>query len=133
MCEAGLCELFVNGPATSNQCPAHTRTHLHARCEPFPLRFSPTHAHPFTPPLSHPTPQTPDPDNKRSLELDYAHWAEFQPTLSIWLADAPKQMMEYLDEAATEVVEKVRGAWGLGGGAWVGGGVGESVEVEVGG
>ncbi|PNW80981.1 hypothetical protein CHLRE_07g338000v5 [Chlamydomonas reinhardtii] len=46
-------------------------------------------------------------DNKRSLELDYAHWAEFQPTLSIWLADAPKQMMEYLDEAATEVVEKV--------------------------
>ncbi|KXZ54800.1 hypothetical protein GPECTOR_4g871 [Gonium pectorale] len=46
-------------------------------------------------------------DNKRSLELEYSHWAEFQPTLSIWVADAPKQMLEYLDEAATEVVQKV--------------------------
>ncbi|GFR50357.1 hypothetical protein Agub_g12567 [Astrephomene gubernaculifera] len=46
-------------------------------------------------------------DNKRSLELEYSHWAEFQPTLSIWVADAPRQMLEYLDEAATEVVEKV--------------------------
>ncbi|GIL82869.1 hypothetical protein Vretimale_8368 [Volvox reticuliferus] len=46
-------------------------------------------------------------DNKRSLELEYSHWAEFQPTLSIWVADAPRQMLEYMDEAATEVVEKV--------------------------
>lgn len=45
----------------------------------------------------------PTPDNKRSLELDYSHWAEFQPTLSIWVADAPRQMLEYMDEAATEV------------------------------
>lgn len=42
-------------------------------------------------------------DNKRSLELEYSHWAEFQPTLSIWVADAPRQMLEYMDEAATEV------------------------------
>ncbi len=49
------------------------------------------------PTLPHPA------DNKRSLELDYSHWAEFQPTLSIWVADAPRQMLEYMDEAATEV------------------------------
>ncbi|KAG2490802.1 hypothetical protein HYH03_010724 [Edaphochlamys debaryana] len=45
--------------------------------------------------------------NKRSLDLEYTHWAQWAPALSIWLADAPRQMLEYLDEAATEVVRKI--------------------------
>lgn len=41
-----------------------------------------------------------------SLELQYCHLSSVEPSLAVWLADSPRQMLEYLDEAATEVIEQ---------------------------
>ncbi len=32
--------------------------------------------------------------NKRSLQVDYPHLAQHQQTLAMWVADAPKEMLE---------------------------------------
>lgn len=77
-----------------------------------PLERAPTSIHvPVAPPL---------PANKCSLELDYNHWASFEPVLSIWLADCPRLMLEYLDEAAGGVSTggKGEGVQGQGGWGW---------------
>ncbi|CAI5477734.1 unnamed protein product [Closterium sp. Yama58-4] len=38
--------------------------------------------------------------NSCSLELDYSHLLTTHPILAVWLADAPKQVLEVLDEVA---------------------------------
>eukprot|EP00747_Dinoflagellata_sp_TGD_P157651 gnl/TRDRNA2_/TRDRNA2_177755_c3_seq2.p1 gnl/TRDRNA2_/TRDRNA2_177755_c3~~gnl/TRDRNA2_/TRDRNA2_177755_c3_seq2.p1 ORF type:complete len:753 (-),score=-12.39 gnl/TRDRNA2_/TRDRNA2_177755_c3_seq2:528-2786(-) len=39
----------------------------------------------------------------KSLEVDYIQFATFNPTLGIWVADAPKQMLEILNRSARMV------------------------------
>ena len=39
--------------------------------------------------------------NKASLQVSYHHLMEAEPLLAVWLADAPKDMLDLLDEAAT--------------------------------
>ena len=45
-------------------------------------------------------------ENRASLEISYAHLAELQPILAIWLADHPRDMLEILDEGLIEVVKE---------------------------
>jgi DNA replication licensing factor MCM2 len=42
--------------------------------------------------------------NFQSLEVSYVHLSTEVPTLAIWLADAPKGMLEVFNEVATAVV-----------------------------
>ncbi len=39
--------------------------------------------------------------NKATLQVSYNHLMEAEPLLAVWLADAPKDMLDLLDEAAT--------------------------------
>mmetsp|Transcript_21970 Transcript_21970/g.61098 ORF Transcript_21970/g.61098 Transcript_21970/m.61098 type:complete len:1043 (+) Transcript_21970:266-3394(+) len=39
--------------------------------------------------------------NKATLQVSYHHLMEAEPLLAVWLADAPKDMLDLLDEAAT--------------------------------
>ena len=43
-------------------------------------------------------------ENKESLEVHYVHLSSSVPILAIWVADAPRETFELLDEAAFEVV-----------------------------
>ena len=43
-------------------------------------------------------------ENKATLELSYAHLSAAAPILAIWLADAPKEMIELFDEVANRLV-----------------------------
>ena len=40
-------------------------------------------------------------NNKATLQVSYNHLMEAEPLLAVWLADAPKDMLDLLDEAAT--------------------------------
>ena len=42
--------------------------------------------------------------NRQSLEVSYLHLSTDQPTLAIWLADAPKEMLTLMDEVARTMV-----------------------------
>jgi DNA replication licensing factor MCM2 len=42
--------------------------------------------------------------NLASLEVSYRHLVEHSPTIAVWLADAPKEMLEIFDEVANDVV-----------------------------
>ena len=42
--------------------------------------------------------------NRQSLEVDYYHLSRFAPILAVWVADAPKIMLEYFHESAFKVV-----------------------------
>jgi len=39
--------------------------------------------------------------NKATLQVSYDHLMEAEPLMAVWLADAPKDMLDLLDEAAT--------------------------------
>lgn len=39
--------------------------------------------------------------NKSALELDFTHLMNKEPTLALWIEDAPKDMLDVLNEAAT--------------------------------
>ena len=72
---------------------AHTSIHSHAsRPSPPPFscaRLSPA-PRPSPPPLR--------------CQVSYRDLSEHSPTLAIWLADAPKDMLEIFDEVANDVV-----------------------------
>ena len=45
--------------------------------------------------------------NSESLDVNYHHLSHAVPILAIWVADAPREMLKLLDEAAMEVVRVV--------------------------
>ena len=42
--------------------------------------------------------------NKASLEVSYAHLAEAQAVLAMWLSDVPRELLLVFDEVLQEVV-----------------------------
>ncbi len=44
--------------------------------------------------------------NGRSLEVSYAQLDQTQPLLSIWLSEAPTDMLAIFDEVASEIVKE---------------------------
>ena len=52
-----------------------------------------------------PTPAAPA-GNKQSLDVNYFHLSSYAPTLAIWLADYPRQMLEIFHQVAHEVVTR---------------------------
>lgn len=44
-------------------------------------------------------------ENRESLEVSYLHLSQDVPILAIWVADAPKEMLQLFDEAAMDVVK----------------------------
>ncbi|XP_077248606.1 DNA replication licensing factor MCM2-like [Tasmannia lanceolata] len=47
--------------------------------------------------------------NKCSLEIDYRHFIESYPNIAIWLADAPRSVLEVMEEAAKNVIFIIHG------------------------
>lgn len=45
-------------------------------------------------------------DNKQSLEIDYGHLSNVNPTLALWIADEPQIILPLLNEIAFEMVKK---------------------------
>lgn len=43
-------------------------------------------------------------NNSASLEVSYAHLADMQPLLALWLTDVPKDMIQIFDEVLQKVV-----------------------------
>ena len=50
--------------------------------------------------------------NKATLQVSYHHMMEAEPLLAVWLADAPKDMLDLLDEAATRHTLMLFSAYG---------------------
>jgi DNA replication licensing factor MCM2 len=46
-------------------------------------------------------------NNKQSIEVNFTHLSDKQPTLAIWLAEEPACMLPILNETAGEIVAEV--------------------------
>ena len=45
--------------------------------------------------------------NKGALQVSYHHLMEAEPLLAVWLADAPKDMLDLLDETESTCQEEI--------------------------
>ena len=46
-------------------------------------------------------------NNKQSIEVNFTHLSDKQPTLAIWLAEEPAEMLPVLNEVASDIVSEV--------------------------
>jgi DNA replication licensing factor MCM2 len=46
-------------------------------------------------------------NNKQSIEVNFVHISNKQPTLAIWLAEEPASMLPVLNEVAADIVAEV--------------------------
>ena len=46
-------------------------------------------------------------NNRQSIEVNFAHMSQKQPTLAIWLAEEPALMLPVLNEVAAEIVVEI--------------------------
>jgi len=46
-------------------------------------------------------------NNRQSIEVNFTHLSEKQPTLAIWMAEEPASMLPVLNEVAADIVAEI--------------------------